>query len=300
MENEKEDNIITYETFRKFQKNERDNDNLQELPEDFFQSCAEWIKRKGEAYNKTKDTMILKEIENVMSIIKDILDRRERKLLLMAMHAVRSDAVPQNLHSHEEKHFDNIVSHLKNMRVNILGIIKGEKGETKKLEKELEKEIKEEEGKLPNSLNIPGKEFKVKGLKEEIKEDGEKEWEPEEQEKEEKPVERDAVKPEEKKEEKAQTEENEPDKETKEENKIEEEEEKIEEREKELFPEDKFDKVKEPEGYKHVRVIEDVPQFLGTDGKTYGPLKKDDIVTVEEEVAKLLVNKEKVEIIKDN
>ena len=131
-----EDNVITYETFRKFQRKERESENLQELPEDFFKSCAEWIKRKARAYEETKDLMIQREIENVLGIIKDILDRRERKLLLLAMHTVRSNVVPKNLHPYEEEYFDKIVESLKGMRERILKVIKGESEETEEKEDE--------------------------------------------------------------------------------------------------------------------------------------------------------------------
>lgn len=213
-EGSEEKNIITYETFRKFQRMERENKELQELPGDFYESCNEWIKRKNKAYQKTKNKMILKEIENVMSIIRDILDRRERKLLMAAIKAVRSDAPPKNLLPYEEKHFDAIVEHLKKVREGILEIIKGGEGEKKpKEEKKDEKDEKD-------------KEKYMEEIKEDIK------------------------------------------------NKS---------------------KLKKLEGYRLVKILEDVPQFLGVKEKTYGPLKKDDLVTLEEKVADLLVSKNKAE-----
>jgi len=204
MDDNKE-NVITYETFRKFQRYERDNKQLQELPEDFYQSCAEWMKRKEKIYEETKDPMIIKEIENVMTIIKDILDRRERKLLLLAMHSVRGNAVPQNLLPFEAKHFDIIVEHLREMREGILSQIKGT-GEEKS-----------------------GEEKKEEDAAEELKKD------------------------------------------------------------------EKLPKIKQLEGFKLVRILEEIPQFLGTDGRSYGPFKPEDLVTLEEKVADLIINKNKAE-----
>ncbi len=223
MDDNKE-NVITYETFRKFQRYERDNKQLQELPEDFYQSCAEWMKRKEKIYEETKDPMIIKEIENVMTIIKDILDRRERKLLLLAMHSVRGNAVPQNLLPFEAKHFDIIVEHLREMREGILSQIKGtgeeksgeEKKEEPKEEKVVEKEPKEETKKEEDAA-------------EELKKD------------------------------------------------------------------EKLPKIKQLEGFKLVRILEEIPQFLGTDGRSYGPFKPEDLVTLEEKVADLIINKNKAE-----
>lgn len=230
-----EDNVITYETFRKFQKQERDSDNLQKLPEDFFQSCAEWIKRKSKAYQETQDTMVIKELENVMIIIKDILDRRERKLLMMAMNTVRSDAVPRNLHPFEEKYFDCAVENIKKMRENVLKIIKDEaSGEEPK---------KEAEEKLEESA-------KQEKIKEEIKEVPQEKLPKTRQEK--------SV----------------------------------------YEPQEELPKIVEPPGFKFVRILDEIPKFLGTDGKAYGPFKQDDMVTLEERIAELLVEKGKAELFK--
>jgi len=236
MDDNKE-NVITYETFRKFQRYERDNKQLQKLPEDFYQSCAEWMKRKEKIYEETKDPMIIKEIENVMTIIKDILDRRERKLLLLAMHSVRGNAVPQNLLPFEAKHFDIIVEHLREMREGILSQIKGT-GEEKSGEEKKE-EPKEEEP-----------EEKTEDIK-----------------KEEKVVEKEA----------------------------EEETKKEEEVAEELKKDEKLPKIKQIDGFKLVRILDEIPQFLGTDGRIYGPFKPEDLVTLEEKVADLIINKNKAE-----
>jgi len=182
------------------------------------------MKRKEKIYEETKDPMIIKEIENVMTIIKDILDRRERKLLLLAMHSVRGNAVPQNLLPFEAKHFDIIVEHLREMREGILSQIKGigeeksgeEKKEEPKEEKVVEKEPKEETKKEEDAA-------------EELKKD------------------------------------------------------------------EKLPKIKQLEGFKLVRILEEIPQFLGTDGRSYGPFKPEDLVTLEEKVADLIINKNKAE-----
>jgi len=229
-----EENIITYETFRKFQRNERENQELQELPEDFYKSCNTWIKRKNEMYEKTKDTMILKEIENVMSIIKDILDRRERKLILMAIQTVRSKAPPRNLLPYEIDHFDTIVKQLKNMREGILKIISGETNPPKNEPDEPRKQPesiknKSEDNDIPkNEEPTIDKEKYIEEIKESVKEK---------------------------------------------------------------------EKLKEIEKFKLVKILDNIPQFLGTDGKVYGPLEKDDLITLENKIADLLVSKNKAEYI---
>lgn len=309
---ENDENVITYETFRKFQRQERESENLQKLPEDFFESCAEWIKRKGAVYRETNDPMVLKEIENVMSVIKDVLERRERKLLLMAMHVVRSDAVPQNLHAHEEKHFDSIVDHLKEMRDRILAVIKSEKPgkeNTGELEKAFRKEIRKAEAGATKPLMKKPAEIKAA---EKPKEKPAEKAEPlqvsqenfprtkheknvqeptQEPAREEKPREEpkprhEKPKPEEKPEE------------VKKEKPKESEKPKSEEpgpEEKSPVPVETKPKIVDPPGSRILKVLEDVPKFLGADGKACGPFSRDDIVTVDEKVAEVLVGKGKAE-----
>lgn len=119
------DSVITYETFRKFQRLEKDNDAIQKLPDSFYEACREWIKRKEALYETTRDSSLLREIENMMSVVKDIMDRRERKLLTLALHHVRGGALPQNLLPSEKGLFDLTVAGLENARKANLEKIRG-------------------------------------------------------------------------------------------------------------------------------------------------------------------------------
>ncbi|MCD6478084.1 MAG: DNA replication complex GINS family protein [Candidatus Aenigmarchaeota archaeon] len=228
---EDEKNVVTYETFRKFQRMERDSEQLQKLPENFYELCANWMRRKEKLYKETNDPLIVREIENLMTIIKDIIDRRERKLLLLAMYSVRGSAVPQNLLPFEEKHFDVIVEQLKEMRDEVFSIIKGKPQEQRPREEVEEKADKEME--VTEESETPIKEEPEKEYKEEIVEQ----------------------KPQRAKE----------------------------------------PKLAEPSGFKLVKILNEIPQFLGTDGRSYGPFMPDDIVTLEDEVADLLIKKGRAE-----
>lgn len=59
----------------------------------------------------------------------------------------------------------------------------------------------------------------------------------------------------------------------------------------------KKEKIKEIEKFKLVKILEHIPQFLGTDEKVYGPLEKDDLITLENKIADLLVSKNKAEFV---
>lgn len=270
------ENVITYETFRKFQKQERDNDSLQKLPEDFFQSCATWLERKGKAYEENKDPMVLKEIENVMAIIKDILDRRERKLLTMAMNAVRSNAVPRNLHAHEEKHFDSIVDMLRDMREKILAAIKSKDKSVEGMEKDFARELRKAEKEAVKSMlktEAPDKTEPETADKNAPKEPAKEERKEESVNSKEKSVSQktDKTEPGQIKTDKKPDEGG--------------------------FPVNKNPKIVEPKGFRILKFVDEVPQFVGTDGKTCGPFKKDDIATLEEKAAEVLVQKGKAEYV---
>ena len=126
--------IIIYETFRKAQRQEKDNDALQKLPEEFYDACGEWTKRKEALFETTREPSILREIENVMAIIKDLMDRRERKVLTLAIHHVRSGAVPQNLLPSEREFFDTIVSGLESLKKTNIEKIRGASSKQQRIE----------------------------------------------------------------------------------------------------------------------------------------------------------------------
>ncbi|MFB6088648.1 MAG: hypothetical protein ABEK36_02600 [Candidatus Aenigmatarchaeota archaeon] len=137
----KEDNVITYETFRKFHRKEKNNDELQELPEEFYSSCKKWLKRKDKEFDRSRgDTTPLYELENVKRIVRDIFDRRERKIMLMALQTVRSNISPKNLMSEEKDFYDKMVSILRDYRENFLNSVLNLKRDEDSEEHEEERE----------------------------------------------------------------------------------------------------------------------------------------------------------------
>ncbi|QQG39986.1 MAG: DNA replication complex GINS family protein [Candidatus Aenigmatarchaeota archaeon] len=119
------ENVITYETFRRFQRLEKENDALQKLPEDFYDLCRDWIKRKELLFEKTKEPSLVREIENVMQVIRDVMDRREHKLVKLAINYIRGGTAPQNLLPAEKTCFDVVVSELERVRKASLERIRG-------------------------------------------------------------------------------------------------------------------------------------------------------------------------------
>ncbi len=106
--------LITYETIRSAHRAEKD-DELQKLPEGFFESVRNWFKHK----EKMKDTTSLLEVENAKKLLEDVINRRQKKVVLSALRTVRGDLPPTNLSDEERKFFDQIVKTLKDFRNNM-------------------------------------------------------------------------------------------------------------------------------------------------------------------------------------
>lgn len=236
-EDNEEENVITYETFRKFHRKEKNNDELQDLPDEFYSSCRKWLKRKDREFDRSKgDTTPLYELENVKRIIRDIFDRRERKIMLMALQTVRSGISPKNLMSEEKDFYDEMVSNLKSYREEFLDDIinvREEDSESDKSKGTNEREEEREEDRTEDK-DSGGEENEgntsredeigdVKNLNEDI----------------------------------------------------------------ELKSEEIDGKI--------VRIFEDMPQFLDENENKYGPFKKEDLVKLPENIADLLIEREKAE-----
>jgi hypothetical protein len=76
-------------------------------------------------------------------------------------------------------------------------------------------------------------------------------------------------------------------------------EEKIEDAKKsveELRPEEQIEPIfVKPDGNLLVKILTDVPKFVGSNLENYGPLKAGDIITLPEEISKLLISRKAAE-----
>jgi DNA replication initiation complex subunit (GINS family) len=100
--------LITYETIRNAHRAEKEEE-LQKLPQGFFESVRSWFSHK----EKLKDTASLLEVENAKKLLEDVINRRERKIVLSALRTVRGELPPSSLTDDERKFFDQLVNILK-------------------------------------------------------------------------------------------------------------------------------------------------------------------------------------------
>lgn len=111
--------IITYDAIRNVHRAEKSQLALQKLPENFFSLAKAWLEQKQSLARK--DTLALLEIENAKKLLDDLVNNRERKIVIAAINTVKGGLPPDNMTSDEEKFFDEMVFTLKNFKQNIRG-----------------------------------------------------------------------------------------------------------------------------------------------------------------------------------
>ncbi|MEK6876892.1 MAG: hypothetical protein AABX63_05730 [Nanoarchaeota archaeon] len=143
---------ITYETLFELLKREKDTADLQKLEPAFFDNFVEYLNEKKDMLNKD-DTLfsydekkkVEKQIDNARRLIKEIYERREKKILNIALIKSRTKSHvldTSSLLDNEKKFLGEIESILNAYRQNI--IYKVMEGNSISQIKHQEKEAKEE------------------------------------------------------------------------------------------------------------------------------------------------------------
>ena len=121
---------VTYETLFELLKREKDTTDLQKLEPNFFNDFVDYLNEKKNILNK-EDTLfsydekkkVEKQIENAKRIIKEIYDRREKKILNIALMKSRtkSNVIDTSaLLENEKGFFDEIVKVLNLFRNEVI------------------------------------------------------------------------------------------------------------------------------------------------------------------------------------
>jgi DNA replication factor GINS len=118
-ESTKEKETITFELIRKIQREEQRVPKLTKLPEGFYNNVKAYLERKRGAGNRR----VALETSQVERLVEDIFNRRERKVLNLALIAVRTNIPPENLTEEEKVFFEQIRAAVKIRRENILSDI---------------------------------------------------------------------------------------------------------------------------------------------------------------------------------
>ena len=124
--------IITYEVLYDILRREKSKAELQKLDINFFNDINKYVREKRTILDdlKTKASIFAqkeiskteKELINIKKIIKDVYEKRESKILQLALSAVITDKIQDiiNLLPEEKPIFDNLFKFLKEARNELL------------------------------------------------------------------------------------------------------------------------------------------------------------------------------------
>ncbi len=125
------DGLITYETIYEILRKEKYETELQKLPPHFFMDIVNYLKEKKSIFDSQKSQNSLfsneavkteKQIQNVKKIIRELYERREHKLLQLALFTSRTTISTDtiNLLREEDGFYASLVSLLRAYREGIL------------------------------------------------------------------------------------------------------------------------------------------------------------------------------------
>lgn len=113
--------MITYNDLYEALRKERYSEQLQQLPKEFISDCSSYLKDKKEFSNKEEDLFSdlvaknKKKLENSLSLFKELLLRRRKKILLLSFVASETGISKrdfENMFDFEREMFESIVKSL--------------------------------------------------------------------------------------------------------------------------------------------------------------------------------------------
>jgi DNA replication initiation complex subunit (GINS family) len=130
--------MITYSELYEFLRKEKYNEQLQTLPKNFFAEVAAYFQDKKKIAEKDDNIFsdaILKtkkQYENAMSVLREVITRRQKKIINMALIAAKtgiSKRDAENMTDNEQQLFEIIVKQLEQGEKKISDLISGNYGE---------------------------------------------------------------------------------------------------------------------------------------------------------------------------
>ena len=130
---DEKDVVVTYETLFELLRLEKSREELQKLEDSFFDDVRSYLMDKRNAFESQESQSILfaadekektrLELENIKKILKDLYDRREKKIVNIALNKARTGVTvvnTANMLPSEKLLFDSINTTLLEFRKNIL------------------------------------------------------------------------------------------------------------------------------------------------------------------------------------
>lgn len=122
---------ISYETIYEMLRNEKQRDDLQKLPGTFFKDAVEYLTEKKKILNSENHDLFTEselektrvQINNIRRMVKELFDRREKKLIILAMNLSRTENAVYDksvLLDKEKEYMINLSNLLKKYRENVV------------------------------------------------------------------------------------------------------------------------------------------------------------------------------------
>ncbi len=97
--------MITFETIRMIQRQEKNSDHLNKLPDNFIEDLKDYLENKKKI-NK-------REYNKILIIIEKIFEYRLKKMIALSFLSIKGLSNPNNLLSEEKILFNNIIKNIK-------------------------------------------------------------------------------------------------------------------------------------------------------------------------------------------
>ncbi len=105
--------MLSYEALRQMVNEERTKQKMVDLPDGFFEEVSKYLENKRRMSETKEDSW---EYDSAKRLLQDLLDKRESKILNLALFHIRSGADPGKLTKEEQELFDYIISGIKSFR----------------------------------------------------------------------------------------------------------------------------------------------------------------------------------------
>lgn len=133
--------MITYNDLYEASRKERYSEQLQSLPKNFIQEVADYLKDKKEIASKEDDSFsdiivkTKKQLENAITIFKELMLRRKKKLLNLVLIAAETGISKQdfdNMLGFEKELFEEMMKCIDVNEKEVSGVLNGKKEEEQK------------------------------------------------------------------------------------------------------------------------------------------------------------------------
>jgi len=138
--------MITYSEIYETLRKEKYNEQLQQLNKKFFEDVAEYLEDKKKAASKSDETFneaiakTKKQLENTVTIIKELITRRQKKIVNLALVTAKigiSKRDAESMLPHEHELFESIVKKLEESEKKVNELLNGQKQVQKDLKNTL-------------------------------------------------------------------------------------------------------------------------------------------------------------------